>query len=217
MNSFAGNNKLGLNLCEFSESGASYRIQKEFEVINPDGETVKAKGLLKFCKDRGLNPGCLCSVLQGKTFNHNGWRKFDEKLVGVPFDKSKFLEEVRENQPHLIGKLINPKGEVVTYNNLAKFAKQNNLTKTGIHGVVNNKNSHCKGFRKFSEDLIGVPFTGIIYDRSIPSYHLVSPDGKEFIGENLKDFCRDNNLSYRQIATLVRNRSRGSFKGWGIL
>ena len=48
---------------------------KKFSFKSPDGERFDIYNLNKFCRERGLNSGCMGNVYMGKATNHKGWTK----------------------------------------------------------------------------------------------------------------------------------------------
>ena len=47
----------------------------EFCLKSPNGEIIHASNIRNFCKENGLNPGCIGMVLHGTRTGHKGWTK----------------------------------------------------------------------------------------------------------------------------------------------
>lgn len=76
-----------------------------------------------------------------------------------------------------------------------------------------NKGKHCASVetrRKMSEAKKGLPV------RAINTYFLTSPDGTIITVNNLKGFCRENNLNYQNLFAVVRG-TRKTSQGWKII
>lgn len=52
-----------------------------YEVITPEAELFTIRNMSKFCRDKGLNKGHMCSVARGEMTHYKGWkaRKIGEK------------------------------------------------------------------------------------------------------------------------------------------
>ncbi len=49
--------------------------QKEYTLLNPDGELITFINMAKFCKENNLSNSKLCLVASGKIKSHKGWTK----------------------------------------------------------------------------------------------------------------------------------------------
>lgn len=61
--------------CMFMPSALNTQIShaKEWEFIDPDGNTVKVNNLSQFCKRSNLQDSKMCEVNSGKRRHHKGW------------------------------------------------------------------------------------------------------------------------------------------------
>jgi hypothetical protein len=50
--------------------------QKEYIIIDPEGNEFHIKGLNEFCRNNNLNPSSLSAVAQGRRKHHKGWKCF---------------------------------------------------------------------------------------------------------------------------------------------
>lgn len=103
---------------------------KSYKFINPLGQPVEVKHLSKFCEENKLNNGHMWSVAAGNVNHHQGWRKFDETLIGVKFENRKFH------------KIISPTGELIIIENMLKFCRENSLSPSLIYQVLRGKRNH---------------------------------------------------------------------------
>lgn len=117
------------------------------------------------------------------------------------------LKEKRGENHHRSGipgktkyyQITTPNGETFIINNLSEFCRQHNLSNSGMSEVANNnrsnhKNYHCKI---------------LIFPNAI----LIDPNKKEHTVFNIKQFCRENNLHYQCIISVIAGR-KPQHKGW---
>lgn len=55
-------------------SGENSKLSKTYTLISPSGKVFKIKGLVAFCKSRGLFAGALINVAKGRNSHHKGWK-----------------------------------------------------------------------------------------------------------------------------------------------
>ena len=60
---------------KWNTGGASHPKVVKFCLKSPAGEIVRASNIRNFCKENGLNPGCIGMVLHGTRTSHKGWTK----------------------------------------------------------------------------------------------------------------------------------------------
>lgn len=60
---------------KWNTGGASHPKVVEFCLKSPNGEIIHASNIRNFCKENGLNPGCIGMVLHGTRTAHKGWTK----------------------------------------------------------------------------------------------------------------------------------------------
>lgn len=48
-------------------------LEKEYLIIDPEGQEYRVKGLKRFCQEHNLNAGNMCSVANGKLTNYKKW------------------------------------------------------------------------------------------------------------------------------------------------
>lgn len=49
-------------------------FEKEYLIIDPQGNEYKIKGLVTFCKNHNLHPGNMCSVAYGRLKHYKKWK-----------------------------------------------------------------------------------------------------------------------------------------------
>jgi hypothetical protein len=113
------------------------------------------------------------------------------------------------------GKVISPFGIVYDVTNLSRFCKENNLHKAGMMSVFNGKSYQCLGWRLYDEKLIDVVYSPDEY-RLAKDFTIIGPDGIEYKGKNLKEFCRKNNLSQGNMHSVISGKNK-SYRGWHVL
>ena len=47
--------------------------QKEYTLLNPEGEIINFINMAKFCRENNLSNAKLCLVASGKRKSHKGW------------------------------------------------------------------------------------------------------------------------------------------------
>ena len=113
------------------------------------------------------------------------------------------------------GKIISPFGIVYDVTNLSRFCKENNLHKAGMMSVFNGKSYQCLGWRLYDEKLIDVVYSPDEH-RLAKDFTIIGPDGIEYKGKNLKEFCRKNNLSQGNMHSVISGKNK-SYRGWHVL
>ena len=48
--------------------------EKTFYFINPEGQLIEIKNLMKYCEDNNLTRGCFYQLLRGERLEYRGWR-----------------------------------------------------------------------------------------------------------------------------------------------
>ena len=113
------------------------------------------------------------------------------------------------------GKIISPLGIVHDITNLSRFCRENNLYKSGMISVFKGKSYQSLGWRLYDTELIDVPYSPEEH-KLAKVFNVIGPDGMEYKGKNLKEFCRKNNLSQGNMHALISGKSR-SYKGWHLV
>jgi len=110
--------------------------------------------------------------------------------------------------------IVTPTNDVLYINNLKKFCKNHYLKYNMMRRVVDGYRNHHKGYKVSSiitdEEIEKMKNIKIL--RNTTGYYLISPDGKKYKCYNLKEFCKEHNLSRTNICKAYRNNKK--YKGW---
>jgi len=99
----------------------------------------------------------------------------------------------------------NPEGKKVIIHNMTKFCKDNNLPQTVMASVATGKRKHHIGWT------IDKNFC---YTKK--SYIVIDPNGKNYLTENLTQFCKEYNLSYSAMNNVLHGISKQHKGGWTV-
>lgn len=123
------------------------RGAKIVKLIDSTGNIVEGISIHSICEKNNLNRYIISNIIKNRVgfIQYKGWRKFDESLVGKPFDIERDFNEKRYLDCKEI-ELINPIGDLVKIKNLSKYCRENNLSVTHMHHVWTGKCMSCKGW-----------------------------------------------------------------------
>ena len=60
-----------------NKKATSEKNSRCYTMVSPEGEVVKLKNLVQFCKDNNLNIGCMRHVVAGRNKQHKGWKLWE--------------------------------------------------------------------------------------------------------------------------------------------
>ena len=174
-------------------------------IISPTGVVFDITNMCKFCREHGLCKQSMMSLFKNKDVHYacGGWRLYDDKLIGVPF-----IPEYSWEKPF---KLVAPDGSVVEGKNLTKFCREHKLNQGDMYAVLYGKGKSYKGWRSYSDSLVGVPFKPTLSHTK--TFQLVGPDGSTYKGDNVSEFCRAHSLNINSTYLLLRGVWK-EYKGW---
>lgn len=111
--------------------------------------------------------------------------------------------------------VTNPAGLEIEVINLNKFCQENNLSQANMSSVAYGIVGKCKGYKCRQFHMTKNDWEKLVISKSKNKWHLVSATGKEFWirSKDLKNFCKENNLSVYSIYDVSRGRIL-SVKGW---
>lgn len=69
--------RLGIHIRRCPQTMLQYAVPRKgetFEVTTPNGEKILVFNLSRFCRERGLSKGHMCTVAQGRRHKHHGYR-----------------------------------------------------------------------------------------------------------------------------------------------
>lgn len=118
--------------------------------------------------------------------------------------------------------LISPCGEQVIITNLREFCKDTNLSDSHLRSVAVGTRSQHKGWKsiipakkKVRKEISEAGRNNISESRAKKTYTLISPEGDITHINNLKNFCKNNNLNNSNLYRVVNGKSK-SHKGWRV-
>lgn len=163
---------------------------REFELISPNGEIVKAKGVTKFAKENGLIPSAVQMLLSGRYKSSMGWKSLHPDVITREELKKSFT-------------VISPLGESFTFDNPHKFMGEHGLLKDNqtFYGMLSGKYKSCKEWSLASNP--------------IKEYFIISPEGKHYRFLNISKFAKEHNLHNGKLGEVL-NRKSVSIKGWKL-
>jgi hypothetical protein len=164
---------------------------QHWELTNPLGVVFQIKNLERFCRENGLNPGCMKDVSNGRQDTHRGW-------------KCKHLETERLTTM-CKWEATDPDGNVHCPDDFKKFCVEHDLSYSAMCKVASGSQRQYHGW------------TCINYrvERTPVYWDVINPQGEVFKVGDMRQFCKDNNLSYRgmqKVSNGVRETHRGGWK-----
>lgn len=139
--------------------------------LSPTGEKIEVDNLRQFCIKNNLHQPSMADVNSGRQKSHKGYRKFGEEI------KYKY-------------EMISPSGEVIKFNNISKFSKENDLTEEKIHMLLKGEIKEYQGYN-----------CNKIFTKN---YKIKSPNGDIIEFNNISKFCKENNLINNALSKVIR-------------
>jgi group I intron endonuclease len=179
------------------------KAAKSYIFINPNGKIIKFKNMQRFCRENNLHQSAMNGLLTGKVLSHKGWAKYDKNDPLKFFNKSiKYI--IKDKNENLIN---------IKHGKIKAFCKENNLTESHFHAMLNGAECQCKGFR-LVKNLTNLK----IKPRELnPNYikeiELINPNGETIKIKNVTKFCNGN----MSMACGLRKLNSGHlkfYKGW---
>lgn len=144
--------------------------RKHYVFISPEGKTVKIFGLRQFCKKHGLHERTMYNVHNGIGNECMGWKKYyDNGFISNRKGQNFILKNTKEN--------------IIKGNNLRLFCKNNGI----------NYDSLRKGYMSAGYILTNAS------KRKAPPFFLIYENKTKIQINNLRDFCRKNNINYMKL------------------
>ena len=182
---------------------------KSFMVKYMNDDPFLITNLAKFCRENDLTRRLMISAAKGKQKHHKGWQ-IRHKNDSTPFlDPSEFITDHSGKY-----KVSTPEGNEFTIDNLRRFCRENDLNRAHMKSVVKGKRKHHKSWQiRHKND--STPFLNPSIFKQSKKYKLTSPEGVEFIIENLSTFSRENNLDSSKMIAIAQGK-RKTHKGWKV-
>jgi group I intron endonuclease len=111
--------------------------------------------------------------------------------------------------------VTSPEGREMSIKNLTKFCRNNGLIAGQMINVAKAIHDQHKGWRcRYTNESKEEHQSRLNRLRRNREYLVTFPDGSEFVVKNLKQFCRDKELSYAAMAAIVRAVHLQTHDGW---
>ena len=140
------------------------------------------------------------------------------------------VSEYHQLHKRILPPLISPTGEIISgVIGLSEFCKNNNLHRGKFRHVLDGKSNSHRGWKLQTPHLktiqqsnrsrkSGYKQNRIKIVETQKNYTIIDPNGNTYVSNNLKQFCRENNLPYQSMTFLRRtgtNKSK-NLKNWRI-
>lgn len=185
-----------LNLINATQGGTNAVIpagednpcSKPYKFLSPDGVLFEGKNIDYFCKQNNLNFSSIMNLVRKKVYQYKGWT-----IPGHERPKKEEIEYV----------LLSPNNEKIITTNIIQLAKENNLNPDRFRLMAIGTRQSYKGWR------LDTPIN------QTPKYwwKFLSPEGDEVYTEDLRGFCKTNNLNINSTKSLIKGTVKCS-KGW---
>jgi group I intron endonuclease len=144
-------------------------------------------------------------------------------------------------KPEKIYKIINSDGEVEIFKNITHFALSKNINHSKLRMVLRWKSNHHKGYRKFSEEGVGISTEEflkncyisstlpkqkrngfsvenlsklkLMSEKIVKTYSFISPSGQIMDITNISKFSKENGLDCSSLIKVAKGKMK-SYKGW---
>jgi len=173
-----------------------------FTVVNKlTGEEAIVGVQVDFVALHGLEQSHLTKLLKGKRKSCGPWQVKNRVIVPRPYKGKVYW-------------LVSPTGEKVKVNNLARFARDHDLSKVALRGLVDGSQNFHKGWMLFgnTKEIIQEK-KDARYDKTAKTYKLVNPAGELVVIRNMTKFCRENSLTKQSLIALSKGKGFSAY-GW---
>lgn len=148
-----GDGVLGLKKTKLSKEKHSIKSSKEYKFWF-DEKIISVKNLKKYCTENKLNYNCFLRLYSKKYksfkyrnyYIYDGEKNFDEVLFKYNEKRNQSLLTMGEKHSKEY-KFLSPKGELISFKNLAKFSRENNLNPQSMKQVAMRKIPSNKGWK----------------------------------------------------------------------
>jgi group I intron endonuclease len=147
-----GEGMLGFKHSEKSKIKNSVSSGKNFKVWHKDGELIEENHIKYFCVKNNLDYDSFKKLLHNKLFSYKGYYPYNNEN-NIAEALKKYNQRIKKSM-EIMGskhsktyKLLSPNNELITINNLAKFARDNNLNPQSLKQVVMGKLKSNKGWK----------------------------------------------------------------------
>jgi hypothetical protein len=111
----------------------------EYKFIDPEGNVVVVANLTELSNKLPMSLSVLSSINTGARLEYKGWRKYDERLIGIPYEECSYSKY----------KFINDDGDMI-YGRMIKDIVREfpELKPNGLGLVWNGKQEYYKGWKR---------------------------------------------------------------------
>jgi len=177
---------IGLEYVPKPKEKHNKRLYKEYSVYDATTNTIiKIKNLKQYCIDNNLE---YCKMSRLVTNGCNSYKNFKniKKIDWVSFDDREYNFLLH--------------GEIIRIKNLKQYCIDNGLKMSYMYDLY-------RGKRKSYFDYTNTNFGGYIPPQN-RELKLINDSGEILTINNIKDFCRKNNLNYNSIIALKQKRQK---------
>lgn len=172
-------------------STVDYKNDMPWEVINPEGQVIQVKNLRRFCKDNGLNYSSMRDVSYGRQQTHRGWKCV---CLSETHAKTKMQWEA-----------IDPDGVVYKPADFRVFCQDHGLSYNGMREVAaGRQRTASDGWRCRKYEVEKPPVL----------WEVINFEGDILLVDDMKQFCKDNGLSYRGMCHVANGTHKEHRGGW---
>jgi group I intron endonuclease len=163
----------------------------EEEVFNPS----------VFAKKHGVNQSHISKLLSGVRKSCGSWVVKNRIFVDKPHSGKVY-------------KILSPTGNVVEFNNLENFSRENNMERTQLYNLAKGTQWYYKGWTAYgiTKEMI-FERKAARYDSIAKSYTMINPEGHKVTFKNISQFCKVNGLRKQSMINLSSGKIK-SYKGW---
>lgn len=111
---------------------------------------------------------------------------------------------------------VSPSNEIFNVVNMRMFCRKMNLPQSHLIAVARGVERHYKGWLSYPKDTVSdEQIQKDMISRRPLKYKIVSPNGNEFIVDNVRAFCRQHSLDHASLFHCLTNRNGlTNYKGW---
>jgi 3,4-dihydroxy-2-butanone 4-phosphate synthase len=179
-----------INLKKPAGQQVEYTNNMPWEVTNPVGEVMQIENLRHFCKENGLSYSGMRDVSYGRQQTHRGWKCVCLSKTHV---KTKLRWEV-----------IDQSGNLYIVDDLRLFCQEHGLYYQGMRDTAAGRQRTSCGWRCYSYEVEKAP---VIWE-------VINPLGETLLVDDMKQFCKDNALSYRGMSHVANGTHKAHRGGW---
>lgn len=163
----------------------------------------------------------LSQINRGKTLSEETKKKISDKLKGKmsgeknPMYGKKWTEERLKKICH-DWIIVRPDDTIEEVTNLRNYCRLNNLPQRHMHNIANGLALHYKNFLCFKKEEYSKDKVLYIRKKILLNHPIViftDPSGNEYQTNNIRQFCKENDLQHSCIFGVLKNR-RTHHKGW---